>query len=43
MVKNLLANPEEAGLSPGLGVSLREGNDNSLQCCCLGNPMDRGA
>ena len=26
-----------------LGRSLREGNDNPLQYCCLENPMDRGA
>ena len=31
------------GLIPGLGRSLGEGNDNSLQYSCLGNPKDRGA
>ena len=28
---------------PGWGRSPGEGNDNLLQCPCLGNPMDRGA
>jgi len=28
---------------PSLGRSLVEGNDNPLQCSCLGNSMDRGA
>ena len=28
---------------PGLGRSPGEGNGNSLQYSCLGNPMDRGA
>jgi len=28
---------------PGSGRSPGEGNDNSLQYSCLGNPMDRGA
>ena len=32
----------DASLIPGLGRSFKEGNDNSLQCSCLGNPMDRG-
>ena len=40
MVKNLPAN---VGLITGWGRSPGEGNDNSLQCSCLGNPMDRGA
>ena len=30
-------------LIPGLGRSPVEGNSNSLQYSCLGNPMDRGA
>ena len=32
-------------LSSILGSGRRpgEGNDNPLQCSCLGNPMDRGA
>ena len=28
---------------PGSGRCPGEGNGNSLQCSCLGNPMDRGA
>ena len=31
----------EAGWIPGLGRSPGEGNDNTLQYSCLGNPMDR--
>ena len=31
----------DAGLIPGSGRSLGEGNGNSLQCSCLGNLMDR--
>ena len=31
------------GLIPELGRSLGEGNSNSFQYSCLGNPMDRGA
>ena len=31
------------GLIPGQGRSPGEGNGNSLQDCCPGNPMDRGA
>ena len=41
MVKNPPVNAGDAGLSPGLGRSLREGNGNPLQYSCLGNPMDR--
>ena len=44
MIKNPPANPgdtRDAGLIPGLGRSLGEGNDNPLQYSCLGNPMDR--
>ena len=46
LVKNL---PVNAGDSrdkcsiPGLGRCPGEGNGNSLQYSCLGNPMDRGA
>ena len=46
MVKNLPANAGDAGdmsSVPGLDRSPREGNGNSLQYSCLGNPMDRGA
>ena len=32
----------DPGLIPGSGRSSGEGNDNSLQYICLGNPMDRG-
>ena len=42
-VKNLLANAGDEGLIPGSGRSLGEGNGNSFQYSCLGNPMDRGA
>ena len=30
-------------LIPGLGRPLGEGNGNTLQYSCLGNPVDRGA
>ena len=46
MVKNLLTNAgdiEDVGLIPGSGRSSGEGNGNSLQYSCLGNPMDRRA
>ena len=33
----------DAGLIPGSGRSLREGNDNPLQYSCLANIQDRGA
>ena len=33
----------DLGLIPGLGRSPGKGNGNSIQYCCLGNPMDRGA
>ena len=36
-------NAADAGLIPRLGRSPGEGNDNPLQCSCLGNRMDRGA
>ena len=42
MVKNSPANAGDMGSVPGLGRSLGEGNGNSLQYSCLGNPMDRG-
>ena len=42
MVKNLPANAGDMGSIPGLGRSLGEGNGNSLQYSCLGNPLDRG-
>ena len=43
VVKNSPASTEDAGLIPGLGRSLGEGNGNPLQYSCVGNPMDRGA
>ena len=46
MVKNPSANAGDArdlGSIPGLGSYPGEGNGNSLQCSCLGNPTDRGA
>ena len=46
MVKNLPAHAgatRGVGLSHGSGRSLGEGNGNTLQYSCLGNPMDRGA
>ena len=36
-------NAGDVGWIPGLGRSPGEGNSNSLQYFCLGNPMDRGA
>ena len=41
MVKNPPANAGDAGLIPWSGRSPGEGNGNSLQYSCLGNPMDR--
>ena len=43
MVKNLPAKAGDAGLIPGLGRSLGEGNGNPLQYSCLRNPMDKRA
>ena len=40
--KNPPANARDAGLIPGSGRSLEEGNSNPLQYSCLENPMDRG-
>ena len=37
------ADARDAGSIPGLGRSPGEGNGNSLQYSCLGNPLDRGA
>ena len=43
MIRNLLANAADIGLTPGSGRPPGEGNGNPLQYSCLGNPMDRGA
>ena len=46
VVKNLPANAGEAGDTgsiPGLEKCPGEGNGNSLQYSCLGNPIDKGA
>ena len=46
VVKNPPANAGDtgdAGLIPGSGRSLGEGNGNPLQYSCLENTMDRGA
>ena len=37
------ADAGDAGSIPWWGRSPGEGNGNSLQCSCLGNPMVRGA
>ena len=42
MVKNPPVNSGDVGSIPGLGRSPGEGNGNTLQYSCLGNPMDRG-
>ena len=38
VVKNLLANAGDAGLSPGLGRSPGGGHGNPLEYSCLENP-----
>ena len=43
VINNLPVNAGDLGLIPGLGRSLWEGNGNSFQFSCLGNPMDRRA
>ena len=43
VVKNQLANAEDAGSIPGLGRSPGGEDGNPLQYSCLENPMDRGA
>jgi len=40
VVKNLLSNAGGQGSIPGWGRSPGEGNGNSFQHSCLGNPMD---
>ena len=42
-VKKSACNEGEVGLISGSGRSSGEGNGNTLQYSCLGNPMDRGA
>ena len=41
-VKNQPASARDWGMIPHLGISIGEGNDNSLMCSCLENPMDKG-
>ena len=43
VVKNLPANAEDAGWTPGWERSPGEGNGNPLHHSCLENPMDKGA
>ena len=43
VIKNPPANAGDRSSIPRLGRSIGEGNDNSLQYSCLGNPTDRGA
>ena len=43
MVKDLSSNAGDPGSILGSGRSPGEGNGNSLQYSCQGNPMDRGA
>ena len=43
MVKNLPSKARDASLILGLGGSPGEGNGNSFEYSCLGNPIDRGA
>ena len=40
-VKNPPANAGDTYLTPGLGKSPGEGNDNPVQYSNLGNPMDK--
>ena len=41
--KQFACNAGDPGVTPGWGRYPGEGNGNSLQYSCLGNPMDRGA
>ena len=43
MVKNLPSKARDTSLILGLGGSPGEGNGNSFEYSCLGNPIDRGA
>ena len=40
--KESICQARDTGSIPGLGRSAGEGNGNTLQYSCLGNPMDRG-
>ena len=42
-IKNPPANAGDTGSIPGSGGSPGEGNGNTFQYSCQGNPMDRGA
>ena len=42
VVKNPLADAEDASSIPGSGRSPGEGKGNPFQYSCLGHPMDRG-
>ena len=41
VVQNPPASAGDVGFIPGSGKSPGEGNGNSVQYSCLGNPMDR--
>jgi len=41
--KESACNAEDPSSIPRLGRSSGEGKGNPLQCCCLENPIDRGA
>ena len=43
VVENPPTNAGDMGSIPGSGRSPGEGNGNSFQYSCLGNPRDRGA
>ena len=43
VVKNPPASSGDMRSIPGSGRSPGRGNDEPLQCSCLGNPLDRGA
>ena len=43
VAKNTPAKAGDMGLIPGSGRSPGEGNGNTFQYSCLGNPMERGA
>ena len=43
VVENSATNAGDTGLIPGSRSSSGEENGNSLQCSCLGRPVDRGA